>query len=147
MIINMKLFLIVLIMGTIGLVIANILQYVQADYGVAVSKLAEKAQDVQDNPKVPDSIEPSFGIITIHIWAIIETMRAYFALLSLLSTFSDNQKIIASTSLLDYPNETFTFTFHYSNIRRMSPSRIPDSPCRRSMCLDSPSLVSNGDPQ
>lgn len=65
--INMKLFLVVLIMGTIGLVIANILQYVQADYGVAVGKLAEKAKDVQDNPKVPDSIEPSFGIITIHI--------------------------------------------------------------------------------
>ena len=41
--INMKLFLIVLIMGIIGLVIANILQYVQADYGVAVGKLAEKA--------------------------------------------------------------------------------------------------------
>ena len=57
MIINMKLFLIVLIMGTIGLVIANILQYVQADYGVAVGKLAEKAQDLQDNPKVPDSIK------------------------------------------------------------------------------------------
>lgn len=44
-------------MGTIGLVIANVLQYVQADYGVAVSKLAEKAQDLQDNPKVPDSIK------------------------------------------------------------------------------------------
>lgn len=53
----MKLFLVVLIMGTIGLVIANILQYVQADYGVAVGKLAEKAKDVQDNPKVPDSIK------------------------------------------------------------------------------------------
>ena len=37
--------------------------------------------------------------------------------------------------------------FPYSSICRTSPSRIPDSPWSLSMCLDSPSLVSKGDPQ
>lgn len=37
--------------------------------------------------------------------------------------------------------------FPYSSICLTSPSRIPDSPWSLSMCLDSPSLVSKGDPQ
>jgi len=54
---NINLILIVLITGAIGIITDGILQYVQADYGVAVSKLMKRSQDIQNNPTVPDSIK------------------------------------------------------------------------------------------
>ena len=53
-------------------------------------------------------------------------------------------------SVQDLNNLKHGFTrrcYHHSNIRRTSPSRTPDSPCNLSICLDRPSLVSNGDSQ
>ena len=54
---NINLILIVLITGAIGIITYGILQYVQADYGLAVGKLMKRSQDIQNNPTVPDSIK------------------------------------------------------------------------------------------
>lgn len=48
---------IMLLVSAAGIISSGIVQSAQADYGVAADKLREKVQDLQNNPRIPDSVK------------------------------------------------------------------------------------------